>query len=213
MMSRASFSAALATALICLTVAHQGKPAPAQGKPAPTPTSTQAIPASALALVPKSRVDDTLHVETHIGSFKMVPKGPSYPAGKLEFTFQGTVLVSGLVPGSVLQTSGDVHEEFNNKEHGKQVFFGRGKLLIVGSFRNCEWFGRDLNLTFTGSAIIRIIAEFDKNRDTGLFWFDPAQKLPLQVTLLPLEIPKPQTGALKAILRDDYEKQQKKKGG
>jgi hypothetical protein len=211
MMSRASFTAALALVLGCAALALQ-KPAPPATATAAPPT---AIPAAALAMMPKPALGDTLRAVTHIGSFKIVPKGEELPSGRLEFSFSGTVLVSGLDPASYLKVTGNVRKEYESKPNGKDVYFGNGKILIVGKFRNCEWFGRNLDFTFKGSGVVRIIAEFDKNGDTGTFWYDPTEKSPLQVNLLPLEVPKNRGGLMKAIMREDYEKQKKQqqKGG
>lgn len=205
MMSRALLSAAALVAIVCFTPAQQ---------PAAHPPQTEAVPSSATLLLPAPTDGDTLHMQTHIGSFKIVPKGDKLPVGRLEFSFTGTVLVSGVTPGSYIKTSGNVHEEYSNPAHAKTLYHGTGKILIVGSFANCEWFGGDLDLTFKGSAIFRVITEFDKNKDTGSFYFDPKEKNSLQVTLLPIDVPRVQFGPKKAILREDFEKQKaQRKGG
>lgn len=208
MMFRASTSAMLLLALGGSVVAQ---------KPTATPTSSAAqnvgIPASALAQLPPPAYQDTVHMQSHVASFKFVPKGDLLPVGRLEFSFQGTVLVNGLAEGSYLQTTGDVRKEYENKQHGRQVFFGKGKILIVGKFKGCQWFGRDLDLTFKGSAVIRVVAEFDKNLDTGTFWFDPARKNSLQVNLIPIIVPAPRDTPAQAKTREEFEKEKKQKGG
>src|SRR5205823_169055 len=122
------------------------KPAAAPAQPA-----APAVPASALALLPKPVSGDTLHIETNIGSFKMLPKGEDLPAGRLEFSFSGTVLLTGLQKGSFFQTTGSVRKEYEDLKHHKQVFFGKGKILLVGRFQNCQWFGSNLHYTFKGA--------------------------------------------------------------
>ncbi len=171
-----------------------------------------AIPASALAMVPAPKLDDTLRIQSNVGSFKMVPLGTRFASGKLDFTFAGTVLITNLKPGSYLKISGNVRKEYENAAHHKQVFFGKGRIVMVGTWENCQWFGRDLDLTFKGVGFLRMIAEFDKNLSTGTFWFnDSKDKQPLPNTLLPIEIPRViRGGAVKAITRDEYNKEKAK---
>ncbi|HTQ11121.1 MAG TPA: hypothetical protein VMI31_13725 [Fimbriimonadaceae bacterium] len=164
--------------------------------------------------LPPPAPNDDLHMQTKIGSFKLVRKGADLPNGRLEFTFAGTVLVSGLIPGSKMTVTGNVREEYDDKEHGKQVFFGRGKMVIIGQFRACQWFGTDLDFNFKGSALIRVTAEFDKNQNTGNYWFDDGVKNPLQVQMITVQVPKLQIGPVPAITREEFEamKKQQQKG-
>jgi len=210
MMFRASLSAA---SLFLLWSAGMAQ---VSIQPAPPRTPSDTVYPNRL---PPPAANDTLYMQSKIASFKIVPKGPELPNGRLEFSFSGTVLVSGLVPGTTLKTTGDIREEYDNRDHPneihKQVFFGKGKILIVGQFGACQWFGTDLDLTFKGSAIFRCIGEFDKNLSTGYFWFDPAKKNPLQVDMITVVVPEILIGPMKAIKREDFEKQKKKeqKGG
>ncbi|MFI5388044.1 MAG: hypothetical protein ACHQ50_18205, partial [Fimbriimonadales bacterium] len=177
------------------------------------PSAQPQIPATALALVPKSAARDTLHMQSHLASFKIVPRGPEVPAGRLEFSFSGTVMVNGLAPGSYLATTGNVRKEYDHPEHGRLVYFGKGKILIVGRFKGCQWFGRDLDLTFKGAGIVRFVAEFDKNLETGSYWFDPKFKNPMDVNLWQVVVPQPIVTPEKAITREEFERQKKQKGG
>lgn len=208
MMSRLLLPLAIVAGIASACCAVQN-PAPT-AKPAAT-ASQGAIPAAALAMVPKPATGDTLHMESKIASFKIVPKGSHLPTGRLEMSFQGTVLISGVVPGSYVSTTGNLRKEFDDR--GKTVYYGTGKLLIVGSFRNCQWFGKDLNFNFTGDAIVRAIAEFDKNLNTGQFWYDPERKNPLQANLTTLPVPEIRNTPMKAITRENFEKMKKQKGG
>jgi len=163
--------------------------------------------------LPAPTPNDTLYLKTKIGSFKFVRKGTEYPNGRLDLSFTGTVLVSGLVSGSTLQTIGNIREEYDNKQHGKQVFFGKGKIVVVGQFRACQCFATDIDLTFKGSAILRITSEFDKNFDTGSYWFDDKVVNPLQVQMSTVVVPKEQVGPVKAITREQYEQMKKQQKG
>jgi hypothetical protein len=203
MMSRAFLALASLVAVTGFALALQSV-APQQG----------GVPSSALALLPKPKLNDTLRVKTNVASFKILPKGDQMPAGRLQFSFEGTVLVTGLAPGSYLKTTGNIRKEYEDKEHGKQVYFGKGSILLVGKFSNCQWFGRNLDFTFKGSAIVRMIAEFDSKLQTGEFWFDPSEKVPLQASLINIPVPGERSGPTPAITREEYEAQKKKlKGG
>lgn len=202
MMSRASLALTALGVVFCVAAAFQ-QPDPNAG-----------IPAEALALVPKPQISDTLTMVSNVGSFKVLPKGDELPAGKLDFSFEGTVLVSHLAPGTYVKTSGNVRKEYDDKEHEKQVYFGKGHMLIVGKFGNCQWFGRHLNFKFQGSAIVRMISEFDSKLDTGQYWFDPSEKVPLQPNLINIVVPYEHRGPMPAITREEYEAKKKKlKGG
>jgi hypothetical protein len=210
MMFRASLTAAFTCASLCAVLAQQKAPTVP-----PIKAASPSIPASALALVPATATSDLVYIKAGVGSFKMVPKGAeSPPAGRLEFSFAGTVLITGLEPGSFLQVSGNVKKEYEEKPHAKQVYFGKGKILIVGKFRNCEWFGRELDLKFKGSAIFRMSAEFDSKLNTGTFIYEGDKKaMPLQTSLTPIYVPKLAGGPMEAITREEFEAQKKKKKG
>lgn len=117
---------------------------------------------------------DDVWFSTNVGSFKILSRGDTIPSGDLSMTFTGSVLVSEL-KGSITP-EGNVRREYNNKEKGKEVWFGTGKLTIKGSFRAVQWFGRNLTAKFSGNGFIRLYGEFDKNLDTGSYWFDPKEK-------------------------------------
>jgi hypothetical protein len=210
MMFRASLTVAFTCASLCAVLAQQKTPTVP-----PTKAASPTIPASAMAMMPAPAASDVVFIKAGVGSFKVVPKGPDAPpAGRLEFSFSGTVLITGLEPGSYLQTTGKVEKQYEETKHGKQVYFGKGKILLVGKFRNCEWFGRDLNLRFQGSAIFRMSAEFDSNFDTGTFIYEGDKKaFPLQTSLTPIYVPKMTGGPMDAITREEFEAAKKKKKG
>lgn len=117
---------------------------------------------------------DDLWFETNVGSFKILPKGPVIPSGTLTMSFTGSVLISEM-KGKVTP-EGNVRREYYNKERGKEVWFGTGKLTIDGNFRAVQWFGRNLKAKFYGNGFVRLYGEFDKDLETGNYWFDPAEK-------------------------------------
>ncbi len=117
---------------------------------------------------------DDLWFETNVGSFKILPRGDVLPSGDLTMSFTGSVLVSELK--GTITPEGNVRREYSNKERNREVWFGTGKLTLKGNFRAIQWFGRDLKAKFSGNGFVRLYGEFDKNLDTGLFWFDPKEK-------------------------------------
>lgn len=123
-----------------------------------------------------------MHLQTRIGSFKMLEYNDDLqPEGKLEMSFKGTVLVdtneSVKHPRGLktrITTIGAVRNELNY--HGRRVFHGTGKIIVEGGWHALEWFGQDMEATFNGSAVFRLNGEFDKDLNTGTYWFDGAPK-------------------------------------
>lgn len=110
-----------------------------------------------------------LNFETHVGSFKAM--GADHPAhGLMQISFTGTVLISGL--NGTVSMQGNIKKEYENAQHKKQVYHGSGKMTVSGEFQGIQFFGRDLKGTFTGLAIFRMYGEFDKNLETGSYWYD-----------------------------------------
>jgi hypothetical protein len=117
---------------------------------------------------------DDVWFETNVGSFKLLSRGDTIPSGTLTMNFTGSVLVSEL--NGTITPEGNVRREYNNKERGKEVWFGTGKITITGSYRAVQWFGRNLKAHFNGNGFLRLYGEFDKQLETGSFWFDPNEK-------------------------------------
>lgn len=103
-----------------------------------------------------------LNFKTKLGSFK-VPDGQ----GELTFSFKGTVLVSKL-KGTV-NVSGNVRKEYEGRE--KRVFFGQGTITVKGTWRAVQWFGTDLSARWYGAGMIELVGEFDRNLETGKYWY------------------------------------------
>jgi hypothetical protein len=117
---------------------------------------------------------DEFWFETNVGSFKILPRGQTIPSGQLTMAFTGSVLISEMK--GTITPEGNVRREYNNKQRGKEVWFGTGKLTLNGNFRAVQWFGRNLKAKFNGNGFIRLYGEFDKNLDTGYYWFKPTDK-------------------------------------
>ena len=117
-----------------------------------------------------------------IGSFKMLPYNDDKPPeGHFEMSFTGTVLVDtsdavkhprGLK--TTIKTEGAVKQEINY--HGRIVFHGSGKIIVDGGWHALQWFGRDMTGHLNGSAVFRLNGEFDKNLETGYYWYTNGKK-------------------------------------
>ena len=111
-----------------------------------------------------------LHFKANVGSFKLL-RGEKPANGVLDFSFTGTVLVSGAAANAVT-TTGDVKLEYTNVKYKKQVFHGSGHMHLVGEFDNVQFFGRSVEGVFNGLGIMRLYGEFDKDLNTGSFWYE-----------------------------------------
>ena len=132
------------------------------------PLGLAAVASLAVAQTPAPK-DDTLFFSTTVGSFKLLPPGPDKTKGALEMDFEGTVMVSGL-KGAATPGPG-VRLELNRADHNRQVYFGKGHIRIDGEYRAIQFFGRNLKGRFTGVTIARLYGEFDKNMETGYYWY------------------------------------------
>jgi hypothetical protein len=140
------------------------------------------------------RPHGTAFFNTNVGSFKLMAADELPAEGTLDMAFRGTVLVSNLEPGSTIVVTGNVRKEIDDQKYKRQVYFGDGRLTIVGKFRSVQFFGRGLRAAFEGYAFGRLYGEFDKNLDTGLYWY---KELPNQTPWSsggsPLQVPLPGT--------------------
>ena len=108
-----------------------------------------------------------VHFVSNLGSFKVING-----EGRLEFEFKGTVLVSKL-EGKVTPSSG-LRVEYD--KDGRKIFTGTGRLIIEGKWRGVQWFGSNVRGTWWGKGDIRVVGEFDKNLQTGDYWFEKADE-------------------------------------
>lgn len=137
--------------------------------PAIAPIALSGLAFSLLASTAVAQEPETIFLQTSVGSFKILGAGDVPATGKVEITFTGTVLISELV-GKVTAGPG-VRLEINRPDRKKQVYFGKGKLIVEGKIRGLQFFGRDLNGKFTGTGILRLYGEFDRKLETGNFWY------------------------------------------
>lgn len=140
-----------------------------------------------------------LHLQTKIGSFRVMGMGPDTPAeGHIEISFTGSLLVSQL-EGKVT-TSGNLVKEFD--EHRRQVYFGTGSIVVDGKFRKIQWFGRDMKADFKGTGAFLVFGEFDQNLETGTYYYnDPTKPLPWGQHGQGINIPNQESKIIKPIER------------
>jgi len=111
--------------------------------------------------------------QTSVGSFKLEGSDETPPKGRLTINFRGSVLVSGLRPGGKITPKGNVRLEMDDKRYNKKVYFGQGQLVVEGTVRAVQFFGRDLKGRYEGgTGNFRLYGEFDKKLETGTHWFE-----------------------------------------
>jgi hypothetical protein len=113
---------------------------------------------------------DTVRFASKVGSFKLLGSDQVVPTGKLSFSFNGSVLITGL--DGKMTIEGKVIKEYDSKEFSKATYSGKGKITIDGKVRSVQFFGRDIDASFKGIGIIRLYGEFDRNLETG--WYEYA---------------------------------------
>jgi hypothetical protein len=173
----------LATLLLSSSAQAQLIPLEAELKPAVVPSPFKwTIP------------HGVLFFNTNVGSFKIMGNDKAPAEGQLDFTFKGTVLFSDLDPNSVLKVSGNVRREIHDTKYRKDVYFGQGRITVVGRFRAIQFFGRDMRARFDGFGVVRAVGEFDKNLDTGRYWYqgDPRKEY-WQTALVSISVPRWET--------------------
>lgn len=104
-----------------------------------------------------------IHFVSNLGSFKCID---GY--GRLEFEFKGTVLIANL-EGTATPT-GTIREEYSADK--RKVYTGAGRLVVEGKWRGVQWFGSNMRGVWWGKGAIRFVGEFDKNLQTGDYWFE-----------------------------------------
>jgi len=85
------------------------------------------------------------------------------------------VLVSGADAG-VATATGNLKLEYSSGKYKKQVYHGQGKLAVHGKFKVIQFFGSHLSGRFAGLGIFHLYGEFDKDLETGYYWYDGGQK-------------------------------------
>lgn len=107
-----------------------------------------------------------MHLTTNIGSFKILNA-----EGKFDFTLRGSVMINRY-EGKPLIIQGNLQTQY--KGNNRIVVFGTGRIVLEGKWRGMQWFGRDMKAVWYGKGIARLTGEFDKNLETGWFWYEDA---------------------------------------
>jgi hypothetical protein len=122
--------------------------------------------------VEKGRFNDPnfgiMHMHTKIGSFKLING-----TGRADISFTGTMLISGY-KGDAMIVTGDLRKEYD--AHGRITYFGKGRIIFSGTWRGIQWFGRDMQTVWYGNGVARIRGEFDKDLNTGEYWYEDISK-------------------------------------
>jgi hypothetical protein len=163
-----------------------------------TPLAMRPVPA------PKGmkleQAHDRVFFNTNIGSFKLMGANEVPAEGILDMKFRGTLLVSNLEPGSTIVITGNIRKEVDDKKYKRQVFFGTGRITIHGKFRSVQFFGNALRAAFDGYGYARLYGEFDRNLETGYYWYaSQNQKMPWNSQ--GSQMPVPPSGAVKPQIK------------
>lgn len=122
----------------------------------------------------------TLNMKANLGSFKLL--SVTDPAtrtnvpgeGQLVFDFAGTVMLNEY-KGAPIRLFGTIKKEY--EKYGRQVYHGRGRMILEGTWRAIQWFGSDLTqFRWYGQGLIRIVGEFDRDQNIGQYWYDDPTK-------------------------------------
>lgn len=148
------------------------------------PFAAALLAVASLCSAQRAQGSDLINLRTSIGSFKLISG-----EGIASFTFEGTVLLID-VKGDV-KVEGKVKKEFDDPKLKRKAYFGKGKITVNGSWRGIQWFGSNMQGTVKGKSIIRLAGEFDKNLDTGEYWFgnDTQNKRPWYTAGITVVVP------------------------
>lgn len=133
-----------------------------------------ATPAQRAGVTPQPGFS-TMHLETKIGSCKFIDG-----TGRVEISFSGSLLISQLKGTRVV--SGNLTRQYHNPKENRELFYGRGRIVITGSWRGMQWFGRDMRAVFYGRGTVRLAGEYYESPtkpgtfESGWFWYEDPTK-------------------------------------
>lgn len=120
---------------------------------------------------PVSNEYAAVHFDAGIGSFRNIDG-----KGRFEVNFRGTILISKLKKGGTITATGNLKKEYEGMD--RVIYTGQGKVVVDGEWRVIQWFGTDMSGHWYGRGVMRVIGEFDKNLNTGHYWYtDPENKV------------------------------------
>ncbi len=142
----------------------------------------QKATAAQMAGVKPNKDFGTMHLTTKIGSCKFIDG-----EGRVEINFSGSLLLSQVKGTRVV--SGNLVRQYNSPERGRELFYGKGKIVVTGSFRGMQWFGKDFSAVWYGRGTVRLSGEYYESAtkpgtfESGWFWYDsPAERQPWPAT-------------------------------
>ncbi|MFZ4508273.1 MAG: hypothetical protein ACOYON_11325 [Fimbriimonas sp.] len=118
-----------------------------------------------------------INFQTAVGSMKCLPVGELRAEGKIDVSFNGTLLVNGLEGKVTL--FGNLRKEYENTKRKRVLYFGSGRAVIEGKFGGVQIFGREIKGTHNGFGIWRFYGEFDRNLNTGEIWYEGMPRDPM----------------------------------
>lgn len=121
--------------------------------------------------------------------------------GTLTIKFKGTLLVSRPTKDTTVTLSGKVRKELERPEAGKAVYYGDGSVVIKGAVDAVQFFGSNIDGHFVGNAVFRFYGEFDKNLDTGEFWYPGQPHIPWGTGGYTVVVPQDMMGAPKPEIK------------
>ncbi len=150
-------------------------------QPAPAPGVTP----------PKDKAYGTFHMRSNICNYKILDG-----EGKVTMKFRGTVMVNRLTDlkdskkaGTIVFTSGKARKEYEG--HDRVAYTGEGVVEITGKWRGLQFFGTGLDMTWYGYGVLRGSGEFDKNMDTGRYWYDNPEQFEYLPNTTLITVPNP----------------------
>lgn len=121
-----------------------------------------------IAQAPVDRTGEIV-MKTNKGSFKILSQADKKAFGKIQMSFKGTILIVGYEGTAPITTTPGLRVEYKNDKYARIEYFGEGTLTLDGKFRAIQWFGKNLNMFWSGLGICRVYGEFDKNNETGTY--------------------------------------------
>ena len=106
----------------------------------------------------------TLHFNANIGSYKVING-----EGRIEMALTGTIVIINY-KGNTIQVSGNMQKQYD--KDGRVGYIGTGRVVLNGTWRGVQVFGRGLQAVWYGLGSVRLRGEFDKNLNTGQYWYD-----------------------------------------
>jgi hypothetical protein len=147
-MVKTSLRFGLAATALVASVANYAQPASAEQKGPYSGRSDMAI----------------FHAQTKLGSMKLIDA-----EGRVDLSFTGTLLLTKHTNGEFRIVSGNLRKEY--EKGGRTVYTGTARIVLTGKWRGLQWFGSNMNTVFYGKGFARLSGEFDRNLETGYYWY------------------------------------------